>query len=185
MRTREEIQNDLNNVDRRIVEMCFAGKIEDDYWLLKKQASALREELQFLAFRRIATDGEIDIYENPVERGVKQYHITLHDIPQEIGHIKISYGAHVIPRYGHIGYEIASKYRGHNYTSRALEMLVDEMIEKGLEEPTLAAFPHNLPSVHIIEKFGGNIIHEAKNKFDWNIYQVNLLEKRKSKALTK
>lgn len=183
MRKKEDIEKDLAQVDLQIAKLCFNSFSSEDeknkYWNLKDQANDLREELRFLGYRKIATDEEIDIYENPVERGVKKYHITLHNVPKEIGSIKISYGATAIHRFGHIGYEIDEKYRGHNYTLRALEMLKDEMIEKGLLFPTIAAFPNNLPSIRIIENFGGKLIHEAQNRFDWNIYQVRLKEKTK------
>ena len=184
MRSKEEIQKELASVDLEIAKLCFKSQRENDYDSLREKAKALREELRFLTFRKIATDYEIDVFEEPHQRGVKYYHITLHDIPKEIGYIKVSYGANCVQKFGNIGYELDERYRGHNYTIKALEMLVDEMLSRGLEKPTIAAKPSNIPSVRIIEKFGGRIIYGSQNQFDWNIYQVDL-SKKKGQTLMK
>lgn len=185
MRSRDEIKKELSQVDLQIAELCFSGRRDESYPDLREKADSLREELKFVDFRIIATDYEIDVYDAPYERGVKHYHIAPHGIPREIGFIKISYGANCIPRFGNIGYEMDEKYRGNNYTLRALEMLVEEMMAHGLTRPTLAAKPDNLPSVRIIEKFGGETIHKAQNPFDWNIYQVDLEKKIGQKVMKK
>ena len=57
------------------------------------------------------------------------------------------------------------------------------MLSKNLDNPTLAIYPHNIPSVRTAEKFGGVVIYQAQNKFDWNIYQVDLKSKRENKTL--
>jgi len=132
-----------------------------------------------LNLKKIASDDEIDIYENPLESRIKNYFITLHRCSKQIGNIKISYGATAIQMFGHISYEIDEKYRGHNYTFRALEMLKDEMLKRGLDYPTIAAYSNNLASIRIIEKLGGRIIRKAQNEFDFNIYQVRLKEQNK------
>ena len=54
-----------------------------------------------------------------------------------------------------------------------------------VDAPTLAAFPSNIPSVRTIEKFGGETIYQAQNRFDWNIYQVDLKSKKENKILSK
>lgn len=185
MRSRDEIEKDLAQIDLQIAKACFEGKRDEIYPELKEKADSLREELKFVDFKKIATDYEIDLYEAPYERGVKYYRITPHDVVKEIGFIKISYGANCIPRYGNIGYEIDERYRGNNYTIRALEMLVEEMMLRGLTKPTLAAKQSNIPSVRIIEKFGGKVIHQAQNQFDWNIYQVDLENKIGQKVMKK
>ena len=185
MRSKEEIQKELSLVDLEIAKLCFKGQNEIDYNILREKARSLREELRFSNFRKIATDYEIDIFEEPHQRGVKYYHITLHDIPLEIGYIKVSYGSNCIQKFGNIGYELDPKYRGHNYTIKALEMLVEEMLSRGLEKPTIAAKPTNIPSVKIIEKFGGEKIYESKNQFDWNVYQVDLSKKKGQIVLKK
>lgn len=185
MRSRDEIKKELAQIDLQIAKSCFEGKRAENYPLLKEKADSLREELRFIDFKKVATDYEIDLYEAPYERGVKYYRITPHNVIKEIGFIKISYGAHCIPKYGHIGYEMDEKYRGNNYTIRALEMLVEEMMQRGLTKPTIAAKPSNIPSVRIIEKFGGIVIHQAINQFDWNIYQVDLEKKIGQKVIKK
>lgn len=185
MRSKEEIHKELLHVDGQIAEMCYGGKRDKTYEELREKSKRLRDELRFLKYRKIATDYEIDVYDEPYENGVKHYRITLHDIPMEIGFIKICYGATCIPRFGHIGYEMDQKYRGHNYTFKALNLLVEEMHERGLDKPTLAVRPENLPSVRVVEKFGGETIYEARNRFDWNLYQVDLTKKLGQKILTK
>lgn len=185
MRTKEEIKKELSQLDLEIAELCFSSERGEKYDGLSRKAKALREEMRFLDYKLIATDYEIDIYENPVEKCVKYYRITPHGMFQEIGFIKISYGVAARPRMGNIGYEIDKNYRGHNYTIKALEMLVDEMLSKQLESPTIAAYPSNTPSVRIIEKFGGEVIHQAENKYDWNIYRVNLKQRKQIPILKK
>ena len=183
MRSKEEIKKELSHIDLMIAERCFANRTGEELDNLRRKARCLREEMRFTDYNLVATDYEIDVYEDPVERNVKHYRITPHNIPFEIGFIKVSYGVAAKPRIGNIGYEISSEYRGHNYTSKALELLVDEMLSKNLDNPTLAIYPHNIPSVRTAEKFGGVVIYQAQNKFDWNIYQVDLKSKRENKTL--
>ena len=185
MRSKEEIEKELSAVDLGIAKLCFKSQREADYDSLRQKARALREELRFSTFRKIATDYEIDVFEEPHQRGVKYYYIALHDVPKEIGYIKVSYGTNCVQKFGNIGYELDPKYRGNNYTIKALEMLVGEMLSMGLEKPTIAAKPSNIPSVRIIEKFGGEIIYQSKNQFDWNVYQVDLSPKKGQIVLKK
>ena len=185
MRTKEELKKELRCIDLEIAELLCSSDRENRYNELSRKSRALREEIRFMDYKLIATDYEIDIYEVPVERYVKYYWITPHNLFEEIGFVKICYGAAAKQRMGNIGYEIKEAYRGKGYAYRALEMLVDEMLSRNLDAPTLAAFPSNIPSVHTIEKFGGEKIYQAKNRFDWNIYQVDLKSKKENKILSK
>lgn len=189
MRTKEEVRQELALVESKIRDLCFnsfqAENKKNEYWSLKDISEGLRDELRFFEFKIIATDEELDIYENPIERSNKKYHITLHGIPREIGLIEICYDTTVVRSRGHIGYEMDERYRGNSYMSKALELLVDEMLSRNLDNPTLAVYPSNIPSIRTVEKFGGEIIHEAQNRFDWNIYRVDLKSKKQIKILTK
>ena len=185
MKTKEELKKELRLVDLEIAELLCSSDREKRYDGLSQRARALREEIRFMDYKLVASDYEIDIYEVPVERYVKYYWITPHNLFKEIGFVKITYGVAAKPRMGNIGYEIKEAYRGKDYAYRALEMLVDEMLSRNLDNPTLAALPSNIPSVRTIEKFGGEVIYQAKNRFDWNIYQVDLKAKRQNRVLTK
>lgn len=183
MSRKEEIETEMLKINNLIEEMCTSGikaHNYNEYWNLKEQASCLKEELEFLSLKKIATDYEIDIYEdeNENEQEKKKYRITLHNIPKEIGNVTLTYGKKYKERYGHIAYRIEPEYQGHNYAFKALQLLINEIIKRGLDKPIISAFPNNIPSIKIIEKMGGELLHEAQGLFDWNIYQIDLLKQK-------
>lgn len=152
--TLETIEEELKTIYAEIYSQKLSTKTNQERKELRARVNKLLELKEILTSEKIATDDEIDIYETTQSHDTKRYKITLHNQLDVIGYIRVTYLKNVTMRQGNIGYEINEKYRGHNYTIRALEMLSDIIYEKGLSKPIISANIYNSTSNHIIQKFG-------------------------------
>lgn len=177
------LEEELQTISSEISSTNLSTKTKDEREELYLRRRKLQELKEILSSEKIASSDEIDLYEVNVSYATKHYKITLHNQFDVIGCIRVTYLRNITYKPGNIGYEIDEKYRGHNYTIKALEMLSDTILEKGLIKPILSAYPHNLASNHIIQKFGGNLIASRKNGFPYNVYEVDLLKKKDKNKL--
>ena len=92
--------------------------------------------------------------------GIKRtYYICLCANKEVIGIIKYS-GYHNDKYLGDIGYRIASRFRGNNYSYQALCLLGELLKENGINDFWISAEKENIPSIKVIEKYGGISIFE-------------------------
>jgi len=65
---------------------------------------------------------------------------------------------------GHIGYAIASPYRGKGYGNEILRLLLIECKNMGIDEVLIDAYNHNEPSNKVICRNGGRLVRETDVK---------------------
>src|SRR5687767_1871029 len=63
---------------------------------------------------------------------------------------------------GHIGYSVVPWKRGRGYATRALELLLPEVKQEGLEFVDLTTDPDNVPSRRVIESNGGFLVKQFR-----------------------
>lgn len=73
--------------------------------------------------------------------------------------------------FGHIGYDVAPKYRKKGYGKKTLQLGLLKAKDMGLKEVILTCHERNLPSQKIIETNGGEMIKTIENP-DGKIYYV-------------
>lgn len=115
----------------------------------------INNELRIYENNPDLTDGEIDIYINGNEGDISfQGIIFLHNTPLEVGVIEYR-GPCDAKWLGDIGYTINEEHRGHNYALKALELISQVILSKGIDKVTITTQKNNVASVKTIEKFGG------------------------------
>ncbi|MCL2605418.1 MAG: GNAT family N-acetyltransferase [Defluviitaleaceae bacterium] len=72
---------------------------------------------------------------------------------------------------GHVGYAIASSYRGNGYGNTILKLLLNECREMGIFEILLDPYKHNEASNKVIRNNGGKLFKETDNK---NYYTIDI-----------
>lgn len=176
MRSVDEISRELDFVDKEIVRGCFNSGREIDTIALRRQREVLVDELKLARCVLVASDDELDIYEEKKFTDHYIYHVVLHDTCLITGFISADYtdGPHVI---GNIGYETFRKYRGHGYTKKALELLCDVFLDKGMEMSVIVIRAGNVPSVKTTEGFGGVLVKSAGTSYGTNVYNVDIRQK--------
>ena len=121
------------------------------------------------------SDGELDLLINELKSYQDKdvyYDIRLSNSPLYIGEIRVTY--YNPTRFlGDIGYELKPEYRGNGYMLKALNVLKEPLIKKGLTKPKFTVFPDNIPSVKTIEHFGG--VKIGSTGF-YDIYEANIEE---------
>lgn len=162
---RAKVTRTLTILDTTILKLkknplfsSLALKLED----IKRRETIQLENLNFQIKRYERkpdlTDGEIDIYleEHP---GKPQFRcsIYLHNIPIEIGGLEYR-GPVDISWLGDIGYDIYPPFRGHNYAYKALNLVKDKIVSRGIDSVIITTDYDNIPSQRTIEKFGGQRI---------------------------
>lgn len=128
-------------------------------------------------YQQVISSDELDIYAEEKVNNNIIYHLTLHGTTKKIGYIRITYSSN-ITMYGNIGYEIYDRYQGHNYTYKALLLLENEMLNRGLSSPIITVLPNNLASIRVIEKLGGEFIGEEYAGSTYYKYKINLSKKK-------
>ncbi len=175
--TKEELKQEVDRVKFEISKIEYVSDNPVLYNELHILLNKLNIMYEVISNPMVATSEEIDIYEE--NKGMKAfiYHITLHNDTKPIGYIRVSYD-NKESIYGNIGYEIKLPYRGNNFTLKALEMLEETMINKGLTIGILVVHPSNFASIRVIEKFGAEEIEKKDNQGIYKYYQIDLLKKR-------
>jgi tagatose 1,6-diphosphate aldolase len=59
---------------------------------------------------------------------------------------------------GHIGYEVAEAYRGHEYAARSCKLLFPLIRRLGINPVVITCHPENIPSVKTIESIGARLV---------------------------
>ena len=177
MRSIEEIQEELKIVDKEIVFGCYSSGREVDTISLRKRRDELQNE--FYLRRRtklVASSDELDVYEEEKFKDHYVYYVVLHDTYSITGFITAMYdkGPHSI---GNIGYETYPKFRGHGYTRKALELLCDTFLERGMEESIIVINASNIASIKTTEGFGGVLVSSSGRETGRNIYNVDIKQK--------
>jgi predicted acetyltransferase len=175
--TKEDLKKELERVEKEISSIKYIEDNPEYYNELYSQKIKLIEEYNVVSKPLIAQSDELDIYLERVGRLGNIYNLTLHNDTNLIGYIRISFDGGE-SMYGNIGYEIRPSYRGNNFAFKALELLEETMINNGLTKPMITAFPNNLGSIRIIEKFGGELIKGIEQGYNYNRYQVDLIKKK-------
>lgn len=173
----EDIKKELDKTDEELANFLYVADNPERYNELCRKKNKLSEMYKLLSLPKVISTDELDIYVENKGFSHYIYHLTLHEDIKEIGHIRVTY-KECDDKFGNIGYEIKRQYQGCNFALKALELLEDEMIQRGLTKPIITAYPYNLPSIRTIEKFGGVLIREHDNLITYNKYQVDLLNKR-------
>jgi predicted acetyltransferase len=109
------------------------------------------------------TDGEIDLiplHFTPPDPGMgfgreQIWRITQHNSRKEIGQISYRTGeSRCVYYFGHIGYHIDEKWRGHHYARKACLLIRQEIRMSGKTSVVITCDPDNLPSRKTCEALG-------------------------------
>lgn len=101
--------------------------------------------------------------------GQSTFWLYIEDIPVGIGKIRHKLTENSRKNGGNIGYAIDPKYRGNGYGNEILRLLILEATKMNIREVLLTVDKYNYPSRKIIEKNGGYIIDENKERWFFNI----------------
>ena len=177
MRSIEEIQVELKRLDKEIIFGCCNSSREIDTISLRARRDELQNEFYLTSrTKMVAASEELDIYEEKKCIDHYVYYVVLHDTFSIAGYITAMYddGPHSI---GNVGYEIYPRYRGHGYTRKALELLCDTFLERGMEESVIVIHANNIPSIKTTEGFGGVLVKSSGTTTGRNVYSVDIKQK--------
>lgn len=131
------------NFDADLID--YQSKIE----LLERLTTEIRNRIYELQSPEF-TDGIIDLYRDHLSH----FTITKHNETIPIGAIEYFNTTKSIP--GNISYEINKEFRGHHYALRALKLIGEALLNKGIKKIFITASSEkNYPSIKTIESFGG------------------------------
>ncbi len=155
--------------------------IESEYDQLKEMAQEIDKKI-LLAKSPIASNNKIDL-RTIGDEICNEYYIYLHGTAICIG--KITYrGYHLDSFMGDIGYTIDEKYRGNNYSYEALLLLSSWLSENGIDSFIITVYKYNIPSVKIIEKYGGLLMGEDRGVLKYECKTLGLnIEQQSSKTM--
>lgn len=102
------------------------------------------------------------------------YSIYLHDTYIKVGEIDLRLKMNdYMYYYGHIGYSILKKYRGHNYSYYACLVAFNICKEKyNMNDIYLTCNPDNIASYKILKKLNGEFIEERDIPEDHELYRL-------------
>ena len=180
IKTLEEVRDEIIIIENEIEESCFySGRSSKSYREVMNRLSELYDIEKLLKSKKLISGEEIDIYETRSIGDVVYYLISLHDTLNLVGFIKVNYSDSVDNFYGNVGYEIKEEYRGNSYAYKALYLLSDVMIERGLFEIVLRINEENIPSLMTAKKIGADFVSHGTKAHPYDKYHVNLKEKVK------
>lgn len=95
------------------------------------------------------------------------YYILLNDENEYVGIFKLRHKLNKVLENGagHIGYGIASPYRGHGYATTGLKLCIEKAREKGIKEIYMSCNKNNIASLKVQKNNGAYIHHEANNHY--------------------
>ena len=73
---------------------------------------------------------------------------------------------------GHIGYDVAPKYRGHCYAARSSQLLLPLACAHGLKTVWLSVNPDNTPSLKTCQLIGARYIETVRIPHDHEMYAI-------------
>ncbi len=139
---------------------CTDGERDYIFKSMKELYSIIENlecQLEYLKRKIEITDGEIELtYLEDNTSTYKQYNIYLCGNSEKIGFIE--YRDCDSLYLGNIGYHIYSEYNGHNFASKAVNLLNEILRKEGIESVVITANRDNIASIKTIEKVGGKPI---------------------------
>lgn len=101
------------------------------------------------------------------------YDIVLHDTGAKIGSIDLRLKMDDnMYYYGHVGYDIVPRHRGHNYSYEACKLLFKEAKERyGMSELYLTCNPDNIASYKILQKLNGELVEVVQVPSNHELYK--------------
>lgn len=126
---------------------------------------------------KVLEDDEIEL-RTPNENLINLYDIYVKETNENVGYV-VYRGYHHDVMLGDMGALIYPKYRGHNYTAKAIKLISERLNENGIDNYWLICDKDNIPSKTLIEKLGPkNKTLTISNKYLF--YECQTLEKRKT-----
>ena len=188
----EELYKKRNKINDAINKCCdyflihFSERDSLEYLEKEKEYDQLKVNAQeidkiiLLTKLPVASSDRIDlrVIGNEI---CNQYYIFLHGTDICVG--KIDYrGYHIQSTLGDIGYEINEEYRGNNYSYEALLLLSNLLSENGIDSFVITSNKNNIPSVKIIEKYGGLLLEEDSEllKYECKTLRLSVDEQKKT-----
>ena len=120
----------------------------------------------------ITNDEEVDLYKEDTSTLSGEYHIFLHGTNIRLGYIEYIDGNFNV---GNIGYEILSKYRGHNYAYKSAILLFKYLYRNGVQYAEISAYEDNIPSITTMEKLTEVEGIDYKIMHDSTFYKSSLI----------
>lgn len=180
-RTIEYEMNLCNRAITAITEEPFGRYIVDEVQYnisqLQRKLFEIQPLINIYEGNPDLTDDEIDIYITPDQRGIGfEGKIFLHGTQTEIGYIAYR-GSGGVTWLGDISYRIHPEYRGNNFAYKALNLIQDIILSKGIDRVIITTYPDNLSSIRTIEKFGGVLIpHDDEGYLAYECHLVPKVE---------
>jgi tagatose 1,6-diphosphate aldolase len=117
---------------------------------------------ELLAFGEVALRF-VQIFPGDTARGfVPYYHFRIITVDgTDVGHINFRAGntEHVLTCAGHIGYEVAERFRGRHYAMQACRAIAP-LVRSFYEAVTITSDPDNHASIRTIERLGACFVDE-------------------------
>ena len=136
-------------------DSCYNPELTERIDFLRNLVASLRSRVYELSEPTLS-DENIDLYLDRVDN----YTICEHDKTVPVGTVTYEEGSK--PNLvGSLSYSIAKEYRGNNYGLRAIRLVGHNLLEKGVTKIIISPRNNdNIPTVSIIEEFGGRILPE-------------------------
>ena len=101
------------------------------------------------------------------------YDIYLHDTTERVGSIDLRLKMNEeMYYYGHIGYNITPKHRGHHYSYEACKVLFKEAKEEyGLDELFITCNPDNIASYKTLQRLNGELVEVVQVPKEHELYK--------------
>lgn len=117
-----------------------------------------------------------EVDENTAYDGIPTvyYDIVLHGDHKKVGNIDLRLKMDDnMYYYGHVGYDIYSKYRGHNYSYEACKVLFKIAKDKyKFDELYLTCNPDNIASYKTLKKLKGELVEVVEVPHDHELYKL-------------
>jgi len=148
---------------------------------LEKEEKEIEKKI-LLTSPPVASNDKIDlrVIDNEIET---LYYIFLYKTDICIGKIRY-YGNHIDSVTGDVGYEIYEEYRGKHYSYEALLLLSDLLKAHGIDSFIVTIAKYNIPSIKIIEKYGGILLEDNNGilKYECKTARLKTDEQSQKKA---
>ena len=180
----EELYKKRKEITDAIEKYCeyflthFSERDNPEYLEKEKEYDQLNIKAQeidrtiLLAKDPVAMSNKIDL--RTIENDIcTKYYIFLHETDICIGEIGYR-GYHNESIFGDVGYSIDEEYRGNNYSYEALLLLSDWLLKNGIDSFIITVNKNNIPSIKIIEKYGGLLLGEEGEILKYECKTVRL-----------
>lgn len=157
-KTLELIEKTLSDIQDKTFLLRLQNKMEMEQLRTNLQLERIKNEIRVYESEPDLNDGEISIYLSENENSICfKGIIFLYNSPVCIGNIEYR-GNNNDHWLGDIGYNIDIPFRGHNYAYKALKLIREKIINRGIDKVIITTHSDNIASQRTIEKFGGRKI---------------------------